>query len=60
MTLTFNQWQIEIKNNLEIIESYAKKLGENPNEIHQIDITRLFDYVKSLDLMYDNIRDIEN
>ena len=58
MTLTFEQWQIEIRNNLTILSENALRLAENPTNLSKPDILRLYDYVKALDQMYENISEV--
>jgi len=57
--MNFEQWQIEIKNNLEIIADYARQKMQEPAEITKPDIKRFFEMVKQLDLMYENIKEVK-
>lgn len=56
--MNFQQWQIEIRNNLTIISSESLRLKESPEKLTRPDILRLFDYVKALDAMYENISEV--
>jgi hypothetical protein len=56
--MNFTQWQIEIKNNLQVIIDKSKRLQEKPEEITKPDIKRLYDYVNALDQMYENIKEV--
>ena len=56
--MNFKKWQIEIRNNLTILSENALRLAENPSKISKPDILRLYDYVKALDEMYENICEV--
>ena len=60
MTLTFEQWQIEIRNNLSMLSSEITRTINRGSEISKPDINRLYKMVKALDQMYENIRGIKN
>ena len=60
MTLTFEQWKIEIRNNCQAIQSAALDLKWKPSEISKPDIKRLFELVTALDQMYENIKEAKN
>jgi|CXWL01.1.fsa_nt_gi hypothetical protein len=60
MTLTFEQWQIEIKNNLSMLIDNASRIKNKGSEISKPDINRLYKMVKALDQMYENLGGIKN
>ena len=55
--MKFEQWKIEMRNNLEMLSEAALRMAKNEN-YNVPDIKRLYDYVKSVEGMYDNIKNI--
>ena len=55
--MKYAQWKIEMRNNLEMLSEAALRMAKNEN-YNVPDINRLADYVKSVRMMYDNIKDV--
>ena len=57
--MNFDQWVIEIRNNLTMISEEAKRQSLSPEKIGESNIKTIFDMVHNLEQMYSNLRGLE-